>query len=62
MGADQIPAKLPQDVRKWKAGLSALISKIRDENKASDVATISSRIAEYRREFVGDPTKTLLLD
>lgn len=62
MGADQIPAKLPEDVKKWKVGLGTLITKIRHENQSRDVEAISKRIAEYRREFMGDPSKTLLLD
>lgn len=62
MGADQIPAKDPEDISKWKKGLAALITTIREQNQGRDVEAISKRIAEYRREFLGDPSKTLLLD
>lgn len=63
MGADQTPAKTPEELKKWKAGLAVLIADIRSTHgQANDVELISRRIAQYRREFVGDPTKTLLLD
>lgn len=62
MGADQIPAKEAEDIAKWKKGLAALITTIRKQNQGRDVEAISKRIAEYRREFLGDASKTLLLD
>lgn len=62
MGADQIPAKEAEDIKKWKSGLAAMITRIREQNQGRDVEAISKRIAEYRREFLGDPSKTLLLD
>ena len=62
MGADEIPAKSPADIQKWKDGLGALIQQIRQSNQGRDVEAITKRIAEYRREFLGDPSKTLLLD
>lgn len=62
MGADQIPATEAEDIKRWKSGLAALITEIRTQNQGKDVEAISKRIAKYRREFLGDASKTLLLD
>lgn len=62
IGTQKIPAKGPEEEKKWRDGLTAVVHELRSTNRGKDVAVIAQRIAEYRREFIGDPTKTLLLD
>lgn len=58
MGTKHIPAHSKDDIARWNAGLQEIIKSL----KASDVRdapTIAARIAQYRREFVGDPTRVI---
>jgi molecular chaperone GrpE (heat shock protein) len=56
-----MPANDPETEKKWREGLTAVIKELRNTVQTQDVAAIAQRIAEFRREFIGDPTKTLLL-
>lgn len=62
IGTRKIPAKGPEEEKKWRDGLTAVVKELRTTNRGKDVAVIAQRIAEYRRDFIGDPTKTLMLD
>ncbi|EME45384.1 hypothetical protein DOTSEDRAFT_127875, partial [Dothistroma septosporum NZE10] len=61
IGAERTPAHTQEESQRWKNGLTAVVQKLRSTNVGKDVECIASRIAEYRREFLGDPTQTLLL-
>lgn len=56
-----MPASDPESQQRWRTGLHALIKELRITHKTQDVDVIAQRIADFRREFIGDPTKTLLL-
>jgi hypothetical protein len=64
LGTDCCPAKDAEEEKQWRDGLTALIKKLRAGNsdEAKDANKIAARIAEYRREFMGDPTKILHLN
>jgi hypothetical protein len=62
MGAEHTPAKTEEEQRRWREGLTNLIKKLRLSNVGKDAGAIAEHIAEYRRSFIEDPTKTLLLD
>ncbi|KAF1822392.1 uncharacterized protein K489DRAFT_321163, partial [Dissoconium aciculare CBS 342.82] len=56
------PATSPEEDKRWKAGLGELIKELKMTNLGKqDVGAIAERIAQYRRDFVADPTKTLHL-
>ncbi|KAK4624591.1 NURS complex subunit red1 [Fulvia fulva] len=61
IGADRTPARTPEESQRWKNGLTAVVQSLRATNVGKDVECIATRIAEYRREFLGDPTQTILL-
>jgi hypothetical protein len=61
IGTRKIPAKGPEEEKKWRDGLTAVVHELRSSNRGKDVAIIAQRIAEFRRAFRNDPTKTLLL-
>uniref|UniRef100_A0A2D3VKR6 Putative zinc-finger domain-containing protein n=1 Tax=Ramularia collo-cygni TaxID=112498 RepID=A0A2D3VKR6_9PEZI len=62
IGTRKIPAKGAEEEKAWRDGLTAVVKELRSTNRGKDVAVIAQRIAEYRRDFIGDPTKTLMLD
>lgn len=62
MGTQNVPAQTEADKERWNAGLNALVQELRKTGQGRDVSTIARRIAQYRREFIDDPTKTLRLD
>ncbi|SMR49647.1 unnamed protein product [Zymoseptoria tritici ST99CH_1A5] len=61
LGTERMPASDPESQQRWRTGLHALIKELRITHKTQDVDVIAQRIADFRREFIGDPTKTLLL-
>lgn len=56
-----MPAYTPAEVKKWKEGLAVLVRSLRADGAAKDANSIAKRIAQYRREFVGDPTRVINL-
>ena len=60
MGTKDIPASTPEESKRWNEGLGAVVRELKKSNNKSADA-IAARIAQYRRDFVGDPTKTLYL-
>jgi hypothetical protein len=63
LSTNHSPAKNPEDEKRWKAGLGELIKELKTTNLGKqDVGIIAQRIAQYRREFIADPTSTLRLD
>ena len=62
MGTGHIPAQTPEDAKKWRDGLGTVIRQLRETNRGRDVGAIAQSIADYRREFLGDPTKILSLE
>lgn len=61
MGTKDVPARNPDELKKWNEGLGAVVRELRNTNLGKDADAIAARIAEFRREFVGDPTKILNL-
>ena len=61
MGAEHIPADTAEDDQKWKDGLTEVIKQLRTTDLGTDVRMIAERIAEYRRDFIGDPSRVLRL-
>lgn len=62
MGTVNVPARTAQERRAWNDGLARVIKELRDNKSPMDASSIASRIARFRREFVGDPVKILNLD
>jgi hypothetical protein len=61
LGTERMPANDPATEKKWRDGLTAVIKDLRKTPQMQDVGAIAKRIAQYRREFIGDPTRILLL-
>lgn len=61
LGTSRIPAKGPAEEKRWKEGLGAVVKHLRTTKFGNDANAIAARIAEYRRDFVGDPSKILNL-
>ena len=61
LGTYRTPTHGPESDKKWREGLGAVVKQLRTTNLGKDANAIAARIAEYRREFVGDPTMTLNL-
>lgn len=62
MGTGKLPVNSPEEETEWKAGLTNVVKDLRKRNQQQDVGAIARAIADYRRQFIGDPTKTLVLD
>lgn len=63
MGTVKTPARDPEQKKKWNEGLGKLISELRlDPAVGRDAGLIAQRIAEYRRTFIEDPTRVVLID
>lgn len=62
MGTERTPARNPEEDARWKEGLQNLVRELRTTNFGRDAGLIAQRIAEYRRSFVNDPTRVVLLD
>ena len=58
MGTKNIPAHGPDETQRWNAGLQEVIKGLKAAN-VRDAITIAARIADYRREFVKDPTRVI---
>ncbi|KAK5170568.1 Zinc finger C3H1 domain-containing protein [Saxophila tyrrhenica] len=61
MGTKNVPARTPEQYKQWKDGLAAVIRELRAIKPAPDANAIAKRMAEYRRDFIGDATKVLNL-
>ncbi len=61
MGTKNVPARTPEEHKKWKEGLAAVIKELRAGNASRDANNIAKRIAQYRRDFIGDATKVVNL-
>lgn len=61
MATTDTPARDSEEQNRWTAGLSAMIKELRETSDGKDAALIAARIAQFRRSFVGDPTKVLRL-
>lgn len=61
MGTQDIPVSGEADRKKWNEGLAAVVRELRGSNLTKDADAIASRIARFRRDFVGDPTRILKL-
>lgn len=61
MGTKNVPAHSPEDQKRWNEGLGAVIKGLRTTSLGRDAGAIAAKIAEFRREFVADPTKVLNL-
>ena len=57
------PTNDPQAQLAWRKGLTELIQNLRSQNIPSDRSSsaIAAKIVEYRRQFLGDPSKVLNL-
>lgn len=58
MGTKNIPARTKDEFTRWNLGLQDVITILKAAN-VRDGITIATRIAEFRREFVGDPTRVV---
>jgi hypothetical protein len=54
--------KTEEERVRWSNGLSETIKQLRDSNQGTDVNAIAARIAQYRRDFVGNPDQILNLN
>ena len=61
LGTHGAPAHSPDGQKRWNEGLTTVIKQLRAANVGRNVNAIATAIAEYRKEFVGDPTKVLNL-
>ena len=59
MGTKHIPANTPDEFKRWNEGLGQVVRELRNTNLGKDANAIAARIAQFRRDFVGDPTKIL---
>ena len=57
-----LPAHTPEEIRRWNEGLSVVVKQLRATNLGRDANAIAAKISEFRREFVGDPTKIINLE
>ncbi|KAM0705694.1 hypothetical protein Q7P35_007054 [Cladosporium inversicolor] len=62
LGTRNAPWKTEEERIRWSNGLSEIIKQLRDSNQGTDVNAIASRIAQYRRDFVGNPHQILNLN
>ncbi|KAI7473045.1 hypothetical protein KC351_g11309 [Hortaea werneckii] len=61
LGTNRTPTRNPDEDRKWKEGLGSVIKQLRTTNQGKDANAIAAKIAEFRREFIGDDSKVLNL-
>ncbi|KAI7276717.1 hypothetical protein KC345_g6783 [Hortaea werneckii] len=61
LGTNRTPTRNPDEDRKWKEGLGSVIKQLRTTNQGRDANAIAAKIAEFRREFIGDDSKVLNL-
>ncbi|KAI6884159.1 hypothetical protein KC363_g3692 [Hortaea werneckii] len=61
LGTNRTPTHNPDEERKWKEGLGTVIKQLRTTNQGKDANAIAAKIAEFRREFIGDDSKVLNL-
>ncbi|GAB7328177.1 hypothetical protein MBLNU13_g00203t1 [Cladosporium sp. NU13] len=62
LGTHNAPWKTEEEKIRWSNGLSEIIKQLRDSNQGTDVNAIAARIAQYRRDFVGNPDQILNLN
>ncbi|KAI7540247.1 hypothetical protein KC331_g9279 [Hortaea werneckii] len=61
LGTNRTPTSNPDEERRWKEGLGSVIKQLRTTNQGKDANAIAAKIAEFRREFIGDDSKVLNL-
>ena len=62
MGTKNVPAHNAEEQKRWNEGLVAVVKQLKATNLGKDAGAIAARIAEFRREFVGDPSRVLNLE
>ena len=58
---ERLPVQDEAGEKIWKDNLSLIIKQMRATNATRDANAIAIRIADFRREFLGDATKVLNL-
>lgn len=53
--------KTDEDAKKWREGLGAVVKQLKSTSIGRDAGAIAARIAEFRRDFVGDASSVLNL-
>jgi hypothetical protein len=61
LGTHNPPAHSKDEQERWNKGMGSVITQLRAANLHRDVNAIAAAISEFRKEFVGDPTKVLNL-
>ena len=61
MGTQNVPAHTENEKGRWNEGLGAVVKQLKTTDIGKDAVAIAGRIAQFRREFVGDPSKVLNL-
>ncbi|KAL2358881.1 hypothetical protein BJ546DRAFT_833667, partial [Cryomyces antarcticus] len=54
------PGRTNEEKQQWTEGLKSVIKELRERN-TKDPDVVAQKIAEYRRNFLKDPTKILNL-
>ena len=55
------PGDSPSEKALWKESLRTMISQLRNQHMQTTTQDIASRIIEFRRAFIGDPSRILNL-
>ncbi|KAF2084856.1 hypothetical protein K490DRAFT_68268 [Saccharata proteae CBS 121410] len=56
------PMDTPELDARYRQGLRQVLKELKREKHVKDVEVVASAIAEYRRQFLGDPTRVLVLN
>lgn len=62
MGTRNAPWKTEEEKTRWKDGLADLVKNLRASKQGTDLNVIAAHIAQYRRDFVGQPDQILNLN
>lgn len=62
MGTKDSPAHDPDEQKRWNEGLNALVEHLRTTDYARDARRVAAKLAEFRRDFIADPSKVLDLE
>ena len=57
--ATESPGDSPAEKAAWKEGLRTMIAQLRGQHTQTTPVDIASRIVEFRRQFIGDPSRIL---
>jgi len=61
LGTHNTPVHTPEDEKRWREGLGAVVKQLRKTDAGRDATAIAAHIVEFRRSFIGDPTRVLNL-